>query len=230
MTPMPVIKICGITSEADALLAVGLGADAIGFIFAPSPRQMTPTAVSDIVKRVPPEVLTVGVFRDESPQRVVEIANTVGLGAVQLHGHESIEDSQWVAARVPSTIKAFSAGESAIARFEEFGCDYLLIDGASPGSGEVFDWRLAEGVVDHGRLFVAGGLTPGNVDQAIAHLHPYGVCVDSGVERVPGEKDPQKLAAFVAVARRAAQAVAAEHPDREDEESDGGPYDWLTDR
>ena len=109
MTPMPVIKICGITSEADALLAVGLGADAIGFIFAPSPRQMTPTAVSDIVKRVPPEVLTVGVFRDESPQRVVEIANTVGLGAVQLHGHESIEDSQWVAARVPSTIKAFNA-------------------------------------------------------------------------------------------------------------------------
>ncbi len=96
----PVVKICGITTEEDALLAVGMGADALGFIFAPSPRQMTAGAVPDIVKRLPPEVLTVGVFRDESARRVVEIANTVGLGAVQLHGHESTEDAQWVAARV----------------------------------------------------------------------------------------------------------------------------------
>ncbi|MGH8994829.1 MAG: phosphoribosylanthranilate isomerase [Acidimicrobiales bacterium] len=224
-----VVKICGITSEADALLAVGLGADALGFIFAPSPRQMTPTAVSDIVKRVPPEVLTVGVFRDESARRVVEIANTVGLGAVQLHGHETIEDAQWVAARVPLAIKAFSAGEAAIARFEEFGCRYLVIDGPNPGSGEVFDWRLAEGVVDHRRLFVSGGLHADNVGHAIAHLHPYGVDVDSGVERVPGEKDPQKLAEFVAAVRRAAAEVAAEHPDDADESEDA-PYDWLTDR
>jgi phosphoribosylanthranilate isomerase len=225
----PVVKICGITSEADALLAVGLGADALGFIFAPSPRQMTPGAVSDIVKRVPPEVLTVGVFRDESPRRVVEIANTVGLGAVQLHGHESIEDAQWVAARVGTTIKAFAAGESAIARFEEFGCDYILIDGASPGSGEVFDWRLAEGVVDHRRLFVSGGLHAGNVARAIVHLHPRGVDVSTGVERAPGEKDPQKIAAFVAAVRVGAAEVAAAHP-RSDDDSEPAPYDWLTDR
>jgi phosphoribosylanthranilate isomerase len=222
----PVVKIDGITTEADALLAVGLGADVLGFIFAPSPRQMTAGAVSDIVKRVPPEVLTVGVFRDESPRRVVEIANTVGLGAVQLHGHESVEDAQWVAARVPTTIKAFSAGEPAITRFEEFGCDYILIDGASPGSGEVFDWRLAEGVVDHRRLFVAGGLNAGNVGQAIVRLHPHGVDVSTGVERAPGEKDPQKIADFVAAVRRAASEVAAQHPD----EGGDAPYDWLTDR
>jgi len=226
----PVIKICGITTEADALLAAGFGADALGFIFAPSPRQVTPSTVSDIVKRVPAEVLTVGVFRDESPRRVVEIANTVGLGAVQLHGHESIEDVQWVASRVPCSIKAFAAGEAAIARFEEFGCDYMLIDGASPGSGEVFDWRLAEGVVDPRRLFVSGGLTPDNVGRAIVALHPHGVDVASGVERVPGEKDPKKLAAFVAEVRRAASAVAAEHPDPDRDDDDPAPYDWVIER
>jgi phosphoribosylanthranilate isomerase len=231
MTPEPVIKICGITSEGDALLAAGFGADALGFIFAPSPRQMTPSAVSDIVKRVPAEVLTVGVFRDESPRRVVEIANTVGLGAVQLHGHESIEDVQWVAARVPCTIKAFAAGEAAIARFEEFGCDFLLIDGTSPGSGDVFDWRLAEGVVDHRRLFVSGGLTPDNVARAIVRLHPHGVDVATGVELAPGEKDPKKLADFVAEVRRAATLVAAEHPDPNNrDDDDPAPYDWVIDR
>lgn len=229
MTEGPIVKICGVTSEPDALLAVGLGADALGFIFAPSPRQMTASAVADIVKRVPPEVLTVGVFRDESPRRVVEIANTVGLGAVQLHGHESIEDAQWVAARVPMTIKAFSAGEPAVARFEEFGCQYILIDGASPGSGALFDWRLAEGVVDHRRLFVSGGLHADNVARAIAHLHPHGVDVATGVERAPGEKDPQKLAAFVAAVRRASEGLAAEHP-LEGDEDEPAPYDWLTDR
>jgi phosphoribosylanthranilate isomerase len=228
MSDAPVIKICGITSEADALLSVGLGADALGFIFAPSPRQMTPGAVADIAKRVPPEVLTVGVFRDEARQRVVEICHTARLGAVQLHGHESIEDVQWVAARVPLTIKAFAAGESAVARFEEFGAQYLLIDGTSPGSGEVFDWRLAEGVVDHRRLIVSGGLDAGNVGQAIAHLHPYGVDVATGVERAPGEKDPKKLAEFVAAVRAGAAEDAAEESEPDD--AIAPPYDWLTDR
>ena len=83
------VKICGITSEEDALLAVAMGADAVGFIFAPSPRQIAPTQARDIVRRLPPEVLTVGVFRDEAPQRVVEIVNTAGLPAAQLHGHET---------------------------------------------------------------------------------------------------------------------------------------------
>ncbi|HEX4081967.1 MAG TPA: phosphoribosylanthranilate isomerase, partial [Acidimicrobiales bacterium] len=91
---MNFVKICGITSEADALLAVGLGADALGFIFAPSPRQVAPAVVGDIVKRLPHGVLTVGVFRDDAPRRVVEIANQIGLGAVQLHGHETAEDTR----------------------------------------------------------------------------------------------------------------------------------------
>ena len=227
------IKIDGITSEADALLAVAFGADALGFIFAPSPRQMTPSAVADIVKRLPREVLTVGVFRDESRQRTVEIANSVGLGAVQLHGRETPDDARWVRQRVPCTIKAFSAGEAAIGRFADFGADFLLIDGANPGSGAVFDWRLAEGVADPTRMFVAGGLTPANVADAIAHLHPFGVDVSSGVESAPGHKDPQKLRDFVAAARQAGRLVRAEHPAAPDdigdapEDESATPYDWM---
>ena len=227
------VKIDGITSEADALLAVAFGADALGFVFAPSPRQMTPSSVADIVKRLPREVLTVGVFRDESRQRTVEIANSVGLGAVQLHGRETPDDARWVRQRVPCTIKAFSAGEAAIGRFADFGADFLLIDGANPGSGAVFDWRLAEGVADPTRMFVAGGLTPDNVADAIAYLHPFGVDVSSGVESSPGHKDPQKLRDFVAAARQAARLVRAEHPvppddlgEAEPDES-AAPYDWM---
>ena len=119
----------------------------------------------------------------------------------------------------------------AIIRFEEFGCAYLLIDGTSPGSGEVFDWRLTEGVVDHGRLFVSGGLNSANVADAVVRLHPHGVDVATGVERAPGEKDPAKLAAFVAAVRRGAALVAAQHPGAGgDDDADGAPYDWLTDR
>ncbi len=219
------VKICGITSETDALLAVALGADGVGFIFAPSPRQMVVSAVADIVKRLPREVLTVGVFRDESPKRTVEIANAIGLGAVQLHGHETAEECRWVAERVRCTIKAFPAGDRAIPRFEEFGADYLLIDAESPGSGEVFDWRLAEGVADHGRLIVSGGLHAGNVGEAIAHLHPFGVDVASGVESRPGQKDPKRLREFIVEARRAAARLAEERgqaPSAPD-----GPYDWM---
>ena len=145
------VKICGVTSEADALLAVGMGASAVGFVFAPSPRQMAPSAVADIVKRLPHETVTVGVFRDESPKRVVEIANTIGLRAVQLHGVESIEDTRWVASRAGWTIKAFPAGHRNIDRFNEYGAEFLLIDGNNPGSGELFDWRLAEGAHRVGR-------------------------------------------------------------------------------
>ncbi len=191
------VKICGITSEADALLAVGMGASAVGFVFAPSPRQMAPSAVADIVKRLPYETVTVGVFRDESPRRVVEIAGQVGLRAVQLHGLESAEDTQWVAERVNWTIKAFPAGHRNIERFLKYGAQTLLIDGANPGSGDLFDWRLAEGVVDPGRLLVAGGLRPENVAGAIAHLHPWGVDVASGVESSVGVKDPAKVREFV---------------------------------
>jgi phosphoribosylanthranilate isomerase len=207
------VKICGITTEADALLAVGMGASAVGFVFAPSPRQMAPAAVGDIVKRIPHEIVTVGVFRDESPRRVIEIANHIGLRAVQLHGMESAEQTRWIAERVGLTIKAFPAGHPRIIHFSEYGAQLLMIDGASPGSGELFDWRLAEGVVDPRRLIVSGGLRPENVGAAIAHLHPWGVDVCSGVEASPGVKDPVRLREFIAAAHAAAEEVAISERD-----------------
>lgn len=238
------VKICGVTSEADALLAVGLGADAVGFVFAPSPRQVTASTVADIVKRLPHGVLTVGVFRDEAPARVVDIANHIGLGAVQLHGRETAEDCRWVRERVACTIKAFSAGDRTVDRFAEFGADYLLIDGPSPGSGQLFDWRLGEGVVDPGQLIVSGGLRPDNVGEAIAHLHPYGVDVASGVESGPGRKDPHLVQAFVANARQAARLLERDaaglsgggdtYPEHgvdgagdPGDPGGAGPYDWM---
>jgi len=198
------VKICGITSEADALLAAAMGADAVGFVFAPSPRQVSAQAVRRIVDRVPKEILTVGVFRNEAPQRVVEITNSIGLHAVQLHGNETAEDTRWVAERVPLTIKAFPAGHRNIDRLGSYGASYVMVDAESPGSGEVFDWRLAEGVVDPARLIVSGGLHAGNVADAIEHLHPFGVDTSTGVEASPGVKDPRKVRAFVVAARRAA--------------------------
>jgi phosphoribosylanthranilate isomerase len=228
------VKICGVTTEADALLAVGMGATAVGFVFAPSPRQMAPAAVADIVKRLPHETITVGVFRDEAPQRVIDIANQIGLRAVQLHGVESIDDTQWISARVGWTIKAFPAGHRNIDRFSRYGADLLLIDGANPGSGELFDWRLAEGVVDPRRLIVSGGLRPENVGAAIAHLQPWGVDVSSGVEASPGVKDPGKLRDFIGAAHAAALEVAASAGEQRSDPSGAGDrppdaselFDW----
>ncbi len=221
------IKICGITSEADALLAVGLGADALGFVFAPSPRQVAPAAVGDIVRRLPHEVLTVGVFRDEAPSRVADIANHIGLGAVQLHGHETAEQSREIAAEVAVTIKAFSAGDPAIGRFASVGAAYMLIDGNNPGSGEVFDWRLAEGVADPSRLIVSGGLTSENVGWAIARLGPWGVDVSSGVETAPGRKDPHALRSFITAARRAAAELPQHPAGKTGEDDEASPFDWM---
>lgn len=221
------VKICGVTSESDALLAVALGADAVGFIFAPSPRQVSARAVQRIVDRLPHDTLTVGVFRNEAPARVVEVVNTIGLRAAQLHGNETAEDTRYVAARVPVTIKAFSAGHPGVAKVDDYGADWVMVDSEKPGSGVTFDWRLAEGVVDPARLIVSGGLDAGNVGEAISLLNPHGVDVCSGVEAEPGKKDPQKLRAFVAAARRAAELLERERDDGLDEE--GRPFDWQED-
>jgi len=210
------VKICGTTSESDALLAVAMGADAVGFIFAPSPRQISPGLAADIAKRLPPEVVTVGVFRDESPARVVEIVNGCGLRAAQLHGHETAEQATWVRQRIPFLIQAFPAGAKALAKVADYGADVVLLDAPSPGSGQVFDWELAE-VPDGVRLLLAGGLTPANVAESIAHVHPWGVDVVSGVERAPGVKDPVKVRAFVAAAK------STEAP--EYESTDAAPFD-----
>jgi phosphoribosylanthranilate isomerase len=214
------VKICGTTSEEDALLAVAMGADAIGFVFAPSRRQVAPTVVRDILRRLPPEILTVGVFRNEAPERVVEVVNGVGLRAAQLHGHEPASDTRYVKERVSVVFKAFAAGDPAVASARDHGADVVMIDSASPGSGEVFDWSLAEDVPARLRLVLAGGLHPGNVAAAIDRVHPWGVDVSTGVESEPGRKDPRLLRAFVSAAKAAAP------PGYEADETGSMPYDW----
>jgi phosphoribosylanthranilate isomerase len=212
------VKICGTTSEEDALLAVALGADAVGFIFAPSSRQVSPSVARDIAKRLPREILTVGVFRDEAPKRVVDVIEFAGLKAAQLHGRETPDQTRWVRRRLPFVIQAFPAGDASVVRARDYGADAVLLDNPTPGSGQVFDWALASEAPSGLRVIIAGGLTTNNVGGAVASVHPWGVDVVTGVEKEPGHKDPVKLRAFVAAAR------AAEEPPYEG--GDDMPYDW----
>jgi phosphoribosylanthranilate isomerase len=209
------VKICGTTSEEDALLAVALGADALGFVFAPSPRMVSPIRVADIVKRLPREILTIGVFRNEVPERVVAVVNQTGLGGAQLHGHETPEQADYVRQRVRFLIKAFPAGDPTVARAAEYAADAIMVDSKSPGSGKVFDWALAE-VPAGMRLMLAGGLDAANVGAAVAQVHPWGVDVATGVEASPGRKDPRKLRAFVVAARAAQHVVDGTDPSVDD--------------
>ena len=201
------VKICGTTSEEDALLAVAMGADAIGFVFAPSPRRVTVAVARDIASRLPPEVLTVGVFRDEVPEQVVKVVNGIGLGAAQLHGAETAAQTRWVAERVPMVIKAFAGGDPKVANARDYAAGVVLVDSPSPGSGQVFDWRLTDGVPPGCRLMLAGGLHAGNVADAIAQTRAWGVDVVTGVEAETGRKDPAKLLAFVNAAKSATPAT-----------------------
>jgi phosphoribosylanthranilate isomerase len=216
------VKICGITTEEDALLAVAMGADAVGFIFAPSPRQVHPSVAADIVKRLPPEILTVGVFRDESPARVAQVVHGAGLVGAQLHGAETPAMVNEVAGAVRFVIKGFRAGSAAVRAAKSYGADCILIDAERPGSGELFDWSLTAEVPDGIRLMLAGGLTPDNVADAVASIRPWAVDVSTGVESSPGHKDPVKLRAFVA------NAKSVELDAREYDEGER-PYDWLLD-
>ena len=218
------VKICGITNEEDALLAVAMGADAVGFMFAPSPRQIAPQRAADIAKRLPAEIVTVAVFRDEDRQRVVDVTHRSKLRAVQLHGRESSADSHWVRQRVPLVIKAFAAGDPRLDDADEYGADAIMIDSATPGGGEVFDWALAEGAPFNRRIILAGGLTPANVADAIRVVRPWGVDVSTGVESAPGRKDASKMRAFVEAAKAAEPPAPPEQGDRAER-----PFDWMVD-
>lgn len=204
-------------------MATALGADAIGFVFAPSPRQVSVGTIRDIVKRLPPEVVTVGVFRDQSPRLVIDTVLDAGLRAVQLHGHESPQDAAEIRPYAQALIVALAAGDPALSHLDDYGADAVLLDAPLPGSGRVFDWALAEAVPVGRRLILAGGLTAGNVGAAVQEVQPWGVDTSSGVE-VSGEptrKDPRKVHAFIRAARAAAPRPY--HPEGH------GPFDWAED-
>lgn len=214
------VKICGITSEEDALLAVAMDADAVGFVFAPSTRQVSATRVYDITRRLPPEILTIGVFRDETPKRVIEVANKAGVKGVQLHGRETAAQVAEVAAAIPFVIKAYAAGSPQVARAHELATNTILLDGSTPGSGHLFDWSLVGEVPEGVRLILAGGLDPDNVGDAVQTVNPWGVDVASGVEAAPGKKDALKIKHFVERARAAAPVPYV---------AEGALFDWSLD-
>ncbi len=233
------VKICGTTSEEDALLAVAMGAEALGFVFAPSPRQMRPQDVADIVKRLPPEILTIGVFKDDLPERVIHIVRSTGLKGAQIHGSFTADDAVAIRRAIFHTFVSFPGGDPRVERAHEYEPYAVLLDGARPGSGQTFDWTLADDVPPELRLIVAGGLTTDNVVDVIRSVRPWGVDVVSGVESSPGRKDPVKLRAFIAKAhaagkelRDAARAPAPEPlPEVPPEEpaAPGSLYDWEED-
>ncbi len=204
------VKICGITNLEDALAAVAAGAHALGFNFyRPSPRFIEPAAAREIVKQLPPDLLTVGVFVNEAgPDIVARIADEAGVGAVQLHGDESPDYCRALAGR--SVIKALRVGagygpEQAM----RYPVEAILLDafdasnsGARGGTGQTCDWTLARRTRELvPKLFLAGGLAPENVAEAIAAVGPYGVDAASGLEISPGRKDAARMRAFVAATR-----------------------------
>jgi phosphoribosylanthranilate isomerase len=195
------IKICGITNLEDALLAADLGANALGFIFyAKSPRSVAPEAARQIIRQLPPFVVTVGVFVDESTALVRDLAAQVGLDWVQCHGQESPDYCRSLGRRV---LKAFRIkDESSLTELAKYqgAVQAFLLDtykkGQVGGTGEVFDWKLARQAQAYGPVVLAGGLTAANVARAIAAAQPQAIDVASGVEAAPGKKDPEKLRAF----------------------------------
>ena len=202
---MTLVKICGITNTRDAATATELGADFLGLNFyARSPRFVTKQAAKEILSVVPETVGTIGVFVNESCDRIVDIVDTLSLTAVQLHGDESREFIARL--REVSNVKVIKAirvsPELDTEAVVNFPADALLLDAYSPraygGTGERFDWGLAGTVskmVDH--VYLAGGLTAENVAEAVNVVRPYAVDVASGVESSPGQKDHGKLRAFI---------------------------------
>ncbi len=199
------VKICGITRAEDARLAVELGAAALGFNFySPSPRYLAPVAAAEIIRQLPPFVVSVGVFADErDARRVVAVAREAGVSAVQLHGPGFPASASGRVLRGYPLIRAVAVREGF--RIEELsGLDAsaFLLDAFDPkligGTGRSIDWNLARAAKRFGTIILAGGLTPENVGEAIRQVRPYGVDVASGVESEAGKKDLRKLRAFLA--------------------------------
>jgi phosphoribosylanthranilate isomerase len=208
------VKICGITNWVDARRAVAEGAELLGFNFyAGSPRYVEPAKAKRIVSRLPKQTLVVGVFVNESEQKMLEIARAVGLDALQLHGDETPAMVARLKRSFPVIkairVKASAAGTGQMGRFKQ--ATALLLDGFDGrqrgGTGKTFDWEIARRAKKHGRIFLAGGLTPENVGAAIRAARPYAVDICSGVEARPGKKDPARMKNLMRAARDAQKSA-----------------------
>lgn len=204
------IKICGITELDDALHAVDCGADALGFVFYErSPRAVTPDKAQAIIAQLPPFVTVVGLFVNEDPRIVQEVADHCHLDVIQYHGDETPESVRKAPRR---SIRALRIREDAtLDDLEAYPASGLLIDawvaGAFGGTGVLSNWQIAAEIAKKRPLILAGGLSPENVAAAIQAVRPYGIDVSSGVEDSPGRKDKKKVAAFIRAAQLAAHVA-----------------------
>ncbi len=222
------VKICATTNLRDAQASVAAGANALGFIFAPSTRRIEVQTAAEIIAALPAEIEKIGVFVNETPERVAAIAERAGLTGVQLHGDEPAAQlaayRQAVGGRrLIKTLQArellAEAGGQVLQRYlaKSESLDAILLDSGVPskrgGTGVPFDWEAALPLVKRIKavlpVIIAGGLTAGNVVQAIRLFDPWGVDVVSGVESEAGRKDEAKLRGFVAAARQTESAMKA---------------------
>jgi phosphoribosylanthranilate isomerase len=202
------IKICGITNMDDAVAASEAGADALGFNFyKKSPRFIEPSKAAEIIAQLPPFVMPVGVFVNEREDKIRDIMFTTGIKVLQFHGDERPEFCGRFAARA---IKAFQVRDKeSLKHMVHYHVSALLLDsyqeGVRGGTGNTFDWHLAVVAKTFGRVILAGGLTPGNVAEAVKLVQPYAVDVAGGVEKEKGIKDHAKMKKFITEARKAAR-------------------------
>ena len=201
------VKVCGITNYQDASMAIELGADALGFIFASSPRQITPEKARDIIYAIPPFVQTVGVFVDEDPGKIRRTIHLCGLDLVQLHGDESPDLCREL---MPCAIKALRLkDESSLSAIKPYRgrVRAILLDtymqGKRGGTGRTFDWNLAIKAKEFGiPTILSGGLNPDTISEAISLVKPFGVDVNSGIEESPGKKSPNLMGELMEIIRK----------------------------
>jgi phosphoribosylanthranilate isomerase len=201
------VKICGLRELEHAVAAVESGADLLGFVFAPTRRYVSPDVVATILRNLPRSVPAVGLFVNEGPGQVRAISEHCGLAYVQLCGDESVEYGRALGLTYVKSVRVRGPEiVDEVVRHAKFAA-WCQLDSYQPnehgGTGTTFDWDLVRDLTSRFRIMVAGGLTPTNVGQAIEVTRPYAVDVSSGVE-TEGRKDPAKIAAFIAAARRAA--------------------------
>jgi phosphoribosylanthranilate isomerase len=208
------VKICGIRDKETALKASLAGADAIGFVFANSPRQVKPEVVREITEILPPFVATVGVVANMDVEKVAQIAVSCNLDVVQLHGGESPEYcgklKEKIRAKIIKSIPVPIETDTEelkrqLAIYEKYVHAFLFdtsFGNTFGGSGKTFNWQILQGLKIEKPWFLAGGLNPENVGKALQQVKPYGVDVSSGVEKAPGIKDYIRIEAFIQAVRR----------------------------
>ncbi|MGQ0722212.1 MAG: phosphoribosylanthranilate isomerase [Candidatus Eiseniibacteriota bacterium] len=206
------IKMCGLTRLEDALRCAEAGVDALGFVFAASPRRVTVEQAVAIIRELPPHILRFAVFVDETPAEIARVLAHTDVDRVQIHGFEEPTVHEVCGTRV---VKVFRARDETVLReIEETRPAMFLLDtwrrDVAGGTGERFDWDIARRTRTLGRLVLAGGLTPENVGDAVRDVRPFGVDVSTGIETSPGVKDAAKIRAFVEAVRAADLTFAGE--------------------